>query len=396
MRTLSREVTLTLILLNASAHAAITSQHDAAALLRVAIDHLTPQDRAMFEDVVGLPLDPLLADTLALPKAELDEIVFDQGKLLCWHRLNARGLRVLRAMLARRASEFNRISKGWESHPQYSFFMHHGFVKKRLDNWKPGDTKDFPLSAAEMDLYRMVTGHDTPWSPVAHDLGQLYGTRARHKVETSNETVWVQHVPLKQRHIYNRRDIQYEAHTDNIAPVFKSFFFFEDVAPGNGPLWYAPSTHRITRNKLQWLWDRTRVRSDMLAWSPCALRHINATLRAETAKHRLVVSTAERLAMRAGLQWCVATDKCVNASFHAQRADLEAHYGFHQLVPMTLQAGSMLIVDTSAFHCRGYERAGVRRAAYGTAVQKLGGRERSTDVATRPMGMCAMGDRAWC
>ena len=124
----------------------------------------------MFEDVVGLPLDPLLADTLALPKAELDEIVFDQGKLLCWHRLNARGLRVLRAMLARRASEFNRISKGWEIHPQYSFFMHHGFVKKRLDNWKPGDTKDFPLSAAEMDLYRMVTGHDTPWSPVAHDL----------------------------------------------------------------------------------------------------------------------------------------------------------------------------------------------------------------------------------
>ena len=83
MRTLSREVTLTLILLNASANAAITAQHDAAALLRVAIDHLTPQDRAMFEDVVGLPLDPLLADTLALPKAELDEIVFDQTRASC-------------------------------------------------------------------------------------------------------------------------------------------------------------------------------------------------------------------------------------------------------------------------------------------------------------------------
>ena len=67
---------------------------------------------------------------------------------------------------------------------------------------------------------------------------------------------------------------------------------------------------------------------------------------------------------------------------------------------MCVQAGSLLIVDTSGFHLRGYEQSGKQRALLGRPTQETLHRGKTARVgagiAMRPLGLCAIGDYEQC
>ena len=296
--------------------------------LQLALTHLRRHDRALFENVTDLPLAPLISATLALPEADLKEIMTDVGKTMVHHRLNPAGLRVLRHLLAVRLVESRRERNGWSTHPQFKSFAHYGFVLKQLDNF--GSSSRFKLSQREVELLEMASGVNPGTRPDQHH----------------NEVIGVTKMN------FHDDDGQYEMHIDQIVPMFKVFIFLENVTLENGPFHFVPSSHRASYGKLKWLWDRTR---HLVPESPNvggSHRHVNLTMiRGRTREEPPV-----------GQRWCTRPTKCLEQCYEEQQADLNATYYFDRPKPFLVQAGTMIVADTSGFHFRGYGVARLRRA----------------------------------
>tara|TARA_B110001452_G_scaffold252728_1_gene242824 strand:- start:763 stop:1455 length:693 start_codon:yes stop_codon:yes gene_type:complete len=138
--------------------------HAAVSALRVPNDH-----RLFAHATGGLDLQSLVEQVLALPRRELEQIALDTGRNSVNHPLNSVGLRVLRALLARRVTDRARERRGWASHPLYRSYEHHGFLAVRLRNFdaaRPGAT--FALDDDELDLMRMATAYSEPYTACRH------------------------------------------------------------------------------------------------------------------------------------------------------------------------------------------------------------------------------------
>ena len=118
----------------------------------------------------------------------------------------------------------------------------------------------------------------------------------------------------------NEPDPQKTLHSDTFHPTLKGWLFLEDVDPGRGPFHYVPGSHRLTRRRLAW----------------------------------------ER---RQSLVACSSPDPHVAAgSFRVGPDDLQ-DMGLPEPVAVTARANTLVLADTSGFHCRGQALDGRPRTA---------------------------------
>ena len=283
---------------------------------------LTSSDERIFEQATGTPLAALLEEVRQLPAKSLEALIFDTGKALTKHPLNRRGLAVFRSLLARRHVDRVRRER-WGAHALHDAWMRHGLLTTRLRNFRPG-ASNFSLTAEEVELLGLASGLDAPLSsrPLAE------------------ERVWV--TPAAQ-HVFRDSDAQYRMHIDQLMPTWKIFIFLEPVTLERGPFHYVRGSHAASLRKLRWLFERTNVSSDKR--TECSPRHV------------------------ARSQWCSSSPECLRRVFRAQQHDLKRH-GFHATEPLTVDAGTLVLADTSGFHSRGLGPAGQRRTLMG-AVQTL-------------------------
>jgi len=115
---------------------------------------------------------------------------------------------------------------------------------------------------------------------------------------------------LRRDFAVNAPDPQKSLHSDTFHPTLKGWLFLEDVDPDRGPFCYVPGSHRLTRRRLAW----ERRQSLLARSSPDA--HVAA------------------------------------GSFRAGPDDLRA-MGLPEPVTVTARANTLVLADTSGFHCRG-------------------------------------------
>lgn len=207
--------------------------------------------------------------------------------------------------------------------------------------------------------------------------------------------------------VYENGDSQYQSHQDMISPIFKFFIFVENVTLANGPFYIVPGSHHASAAKLRWLWDRTRHlnMSRMPAGSAPnaaehtygALRHVNLGAEGPTPQCELTRNCPCGGACPKpgdGEGWCYASTACLEAAYSGQLSHMQAEYGFAPPLPVTVEAGTLIIADTSALHWRGYQRARTHRALQADLLQASTGFEIA--VSTRQLGMCAVGSTDEC
>lgn len=375
----------------------------AAAILRESLTALRPSDWKLFEDVTGLALDSLLSAIWTLPEEQLDVIALSTGMDLMLHPLNARGLQVLRYLTARRVSDRNRERKGWTSHPDYQLFMRDGFLVKKLSNFDARRPLEaFQLSAEEMDVVALVTGYTEPFT-ASSDLNEIYHAKPRSNVRTiGNQSVWIRPQP---RHVFFDKDNQYQLHIDMIQPIFKIFFFVQNVTLKNGPLHLVPRSHHASHGKLSWLWDRTRHNVDPRDRYEAELggahRHINLSALSRALARRpssfgkgineSLLTKFSESALPKSARWCTSPRSCLEEAYEFQQHDLRATYGFPSPLPLTVKAGSMIVADTSAFHFRGYETKYTVRAQMSSPALGPSRDAPGLAICSRQIGLCAAG-----
>lgn len=106
-------------------------------------------------------------------------------------------------------------------------------------------------------------------------------------------------------------DPQTNLHSDTFHPTMKAWFFLTDVADEEGPLTYVPGSHRLTRERLKWEYERSLI-------APEGVDHLSA-----------------RGSMRIG------TDEL-------------AQLKLSDPVRFAVQANTLVVADTCGFHARGH------------------------------------------
>ncbi len=115
---------------------------------------------------------------------------------------------------------------------------------------------------------------------------------------------------IKNGYVNGRDDPQKVLHADTFHPAMKAWLFLEDVTEANGPFTYVPGSHRLTRERLRW-----EYRKSLTA------RSLND-------------GYSEK------------------GSFRVSRDDLR-ELGLPDPVGLTVPANTLVVADTSGFHCRG-------------------------------------------
>jgi hypothetical protein len=108
-----------------------------------------------------------------------------------------------------------------------------------------------------------------------------------------------------------RPDPQTDFHIDTFHPTVKAFYFLTDVKEDEGPFVYAPGSHRLTPERLQWEYEQS----------------IGAA------------TGADRLAARGSLR--------------ASSAEIEG-MGFAAPKAFAVPANTLVVADTVGFHARGF------------------------------------------
>ena len=118
-------------------------------------------------------------------------------------------------------------------------------------------------------------------------------------------------------------DPQKVLHSDTFHPAVKCWFFLQDVSIDDGPFTYVPGSHRLTLKKLRWLYHKS----------------------------------CEAAALHDG--------HSEDGSFRVRTDELD-ELGLPAPEPLTVRKNTLVIADTSGFHCRGtVVNKGVRSEIFG-------------------------------
>jgi hypothetical protein len=139
-------------------------------------------------------------------------------------------------------------------------------------------------------------------------------------------------------------------------PNIKLFVFAEGARVEKGPFHFVLGSHAASASKARWLFERTRHITDPSHRGGGAFRHVNTSATASG-------STGG---------WCHTSRACLEEAYDWQQRDLSASYGFPRPMPLLVEAGTLVVVDTSAFHFRGLGLAGTRRTSMGNLFYRCG------------------------
>ena len=315
----------------------------------------------IFERTTGTTVSHLVDEVLELPAATLSKVLDLGGGELgngVAHPLNAKGLHVLRWLLARAIVDDRREQNGWGEHAKYTQFLRDGLLVQKLEQWKGGD-RHVPLTVAETELIALAAGQANNPYVCAND-GNTSGLAVR-----GSHT-----------HTFADDDDQYQLHVDVYSPNIKCMVFTETVVAENGPFHFVRGSHLASAAKARWLFDRTRHATEGKMGG--AFRHVNLSNARPTGG------------------WCTASSACLQESYDWQQRDLARSFGFPLPMPVVVEAGTLVVGDTSAFHFRGIGVAGHRRARMGNLIFACRGKPMTplghlVNVKRSPVLACANG-----
>ena len=337
----------------------------------LAVAQLSLDQVRIFEEATAQSIGTLVRDVLALDDATIRRVL-DLGRSelgnLYPHPLNAKGLHVLKWLVARDVVDRRREANGWASHAQHDEFDRHGLLTRKLTHWRPGMQHAVPLTLEEADLIGLATG----WAqrPYGCSATQLHDGDAAAKSGLFAEGF--------REHIFTDGDDQYQLHVDVYMPTVKFMVFAEPTRIETGPFNFVMGSHRTSTSKARWLFERTRQLT-RLGQRVGAFRHVNTSAEEQPGG------------------WCSKTRSCLEAAYAWQQHDLAERFGFPRPTPMIVEAGTLVVADTSAFHFRGLGPAGGRRARMANLVYRCRSQHSSlTSIAsvTRvPVLACANGSQ---
>jgi hypothetical protein len=122
----------------------------------------------------------------------------------------------------------------------------------------------------------------------------------------------------------DNHDLQKDLHRDTFHRATKLWFYLEDVELEQGPFVYVPRSHRITKARYRWEYER-------------AVRSCN--------------------------------ERRANGSFRVDEAELES-LGLPRPTPLPVKANTLVIADVVGFHRRGDAKPGTRRLALYSGIRK--------------------------
>jgi len=283
--------------------------------------HLTPEDHAAFLQATGSSVTQLLNDPLWSSVNNSMLRRFMSHERLVPHPLNRRGLHPLRALLSERVMDYVRKKRGSPSHPLFEQFQRDGILVIP-------DAQNISRS-----LKTLLSAHDE------------YVLKILHMVSGYKKLGGSQFGPYKTIK-YTAVDSQFYMHVDTYMPSWK-VFVFKQVAANQGPFHYVYGSHRNTAGKMRWLYDRSSHfvdEAEMKRKYPPASEDTGGAFADET--HGFIPS----------LRW----DK-YNPDGGAQPEGL-SRYGLPEPTAVTSTSPmTLVVVDTSGFHYRGWAPVGNRR-----------------------------------
>ena len=152
-------------------------------------------------------------------------------------------------------------------------------------------------------------------------------------------------------------------------PNIKSFVFTQPTVLETGPFHFVMDSHEVSAAKAKWIYDRSRTFTSIQAMEgiSSALRHVDTTQN------------------RTDGGWCHASRDCLKASYAWQQRDLIERYGFSRPKPILVEAGTLVVADTSGLHFRGLGRAGGKRASMGMLYEGCGRGMRRMTTYSAPL-----------
>ena len=242
------------------------------------------------------------------------------------HTLNARGFHVLRSLLSERMADHVRRARGGAAHPLYDRFMNDGILIFR-DVQNVSATLDGLFDAGDgqvENVLRMISGFK--------------------RLGASKFVDWSVHTHFA-------ADPQFYMHVDTYHPTWK-IFVFRKTALEQGPLHYVYGSHRSTEGKLSWLFNRTR---SLLSTRQTPTKTFDATGPFADETHGFHPSLRV-----VGFEPTLRERGLPDAGFR--------RFGFANPTPIVAGDGmTLVVVDVSGLHFRGYAEAGATREGSGFA-----------------------------
>mmetsp|Transcript_28023 Transcript_28023/g.68115 ORF Transcript_28023/g.68115 Transcript_28023/m.68115 type:complete len:415 (-) Transcript_28023:313-1557(-) len=277
---------------------------------------LENEDYLNFFAATGHNIDDILEELSKEEDSVIREIA--SNKKLVAHRLNAKGLHALRAVVGERIFQTLRKERGSVEHPLYEKFMRDGIlVFPNIDRVNYSIPKQIYEIPGFREILDTVSGYTHHGEPAFH--------------------------PFK-THVHFPDDVQFYLHVDTFHPIHK-IFVFKETPIQNGPFHYVIGSHRNTEGKIRWLYDMS---------------------------HNFTNSDAFEND-RPGENMKMFQFKTHGGSFRYPNYDPTnigkvqeslASYGMNPITPMVTGKGiTLVVVDTSGFHSRGYAEPGMKRTA---------------------------------
>lgn len=248
---------------------------------------------------------------------------FRQNPILGSRRLNAWGLHRRRVALAARMAERRRAALAAgvpaafrEDFDRDGFVIRPDFLPREAFERLRERLATETFEAREMRQGQTVT-RMIPLDPA--NLARLPEARAavhdpelvaglRYVASTGGQPVWhLQTVIAEPQH--GQADPQTALHSDTFHATAKAWLFLQDVGPEDGPFVYAPGSHRLTPERLEW-------------------------------EHRQSLRATDDPRSHHGL-----------GSFRIDPEDFAA-LGYRPAVPVAVRANTLVFADTYGFHAR--------------------------------------------
>mmetsp|Transcript_65 Transcript_65/g.103 ORF Transcript_65/g.103 Transcript_65/m.103 type:complete len:1250 (+) Transcript_65:58-3807(+) len=187
--------------------------------------YLSSADCALIFQVTGTKCEEMVS----FLTAELESSCSLASRLLSMervvsHPLNAKGLHLFRCLLAERMNDRRRFALGLTSHPDYSEWHRNGILLRDFNQMMQNN------ASALRSLLSMAVSGD----PVQKEISFV----AKQVVHLKNDT-------------------QTELHQDTFHQSVKMWVYDSSLQLQDGPLHYVFGSHRHTKEKLQWIFQRT-------------------------------------------------------------------------------------------------------------------------------------------
>ena len=332
---------------------------------------LQPSDYGHFRSATGTDVGDLLERIGSEAQPSFLANITSDAKVVMPHPLNALGLHAFRGLMAERLLDRMRQLQHLEANPLARSFRRDGFLLLPLPRAMPHGAaavgKSAHLPTFLQATLQGLAGWSQPWfRPISTAL---------------------------QRLTHFDGDIQHYAHVDTHSQCLKAFVWAPGTNLSHGPLHFVNGSHRHTEGKLRWLYERTRHLTGRVPMPPSNhgervpsgranlpfdewANGFHTSIRVEGFDPRLQQPpSSHSRPLEAHLPHGEANGKAhqqqTQQAAHEplappeRTADLFGRYGFGSPLPMLLPSGAaassvptLVVVDTSGWHYRGYAPAG--------------------------------------